>query len=431
MRGILAALAAALLFGVGGSGSRRCRGASPRRRPAPSSPARPARKSRFIDVSELARRRHPSGPAGRRRAAHQRQRPARGPVFRPHAGPARPATQHCWSRRSTPTSGYDARACKRARSGRAPSAAARADDRDAGRRRRDPRHRLDDDRRRRQDLADRARRQESNCRTNSASVDGRRGRRRGGHHRPGADARSSSSIPTTASRCCSICRCATAWLDAGLAALQARHAAASGRGSPTFRRRPHRGGMADARRGGAFLDGRQVRPPTPPNRRAASMTPPQNARLDLIDAMIAGSEKRYADAAALFGAAPHLDARRRAMAQYGGYFARSWPIRTISNSRRACEAAGPTPRSRRPGPPVFCRHSGGDRYHQPGRDSVIPTIRRCRLPRPARPADRRPRADGGGDRARARARSRPSDRAGGARPTGPRSKATSKALSPT
>ncbi|MGO8396332.1 hypothetical protein ACC760_37640, partial [Rhizobium ruizarguesonis] len=45
---------------------------------------------------------------------------------------------------------------------------------------------------------------------------------------------------------------------------------------------------------------------------------------DQIDATIAGSEKRYGDAAKIFRKAlPHLDPTRRKMAQYGGYFARA------------------------------------------------------------------------------------------------------------
>ncbi len=50
----------------------------------------------------------------------------------------------------------------------------------------------------------------------------------------------------------------------------------------------------------------------------------QNARADLIEALIAGSENRYSDAARLFEkAAPGLDAKRRSVAAYGGYFARA------------------------------------------------------------------------------------------------------------
>jgi tetratricopeptide (TPR) repeat protein len=57
----------------------------------------------------------------------------------------------------------------------------------------------------------------------------------------------------------------------------------------------------------------------------------QAARLDLIEALIAGAEKRYEEAARLFArSAPALDKHRRAMAAYGGYYARALadPTRT-------------------------------------------------------------------------------------------------------
>lgn len=58
--------------------------------------------------------------------------------------------------------------------------------------------------------------------------------------------------------------------------------------------------------------------------RAFRLTPSQKARLDLIDALAAGSAQQYAQAAQLFErAASRLDAKRRAIALYGGYFARS------------------------------------------------------------------------------------------------------------
>ncbi|MBY5755847.1 tetratricopeptide repeat protein [Rhizobium leguminosarum] len=72
------------------------------------------------------------------------------------------------------------------------------------------------------------------------------------------------------------------------------------------------------------FDGRQVAAATLQEVRGRKLTTGQKARVDLIDATIAGSEKRYGEAARLFAAAlPHLDASRRNMAQYGGYFARS------------------------------------------------------------------------------------------------------------
>ncbi|MGG7578514.1 FecR domain-containing protein [Rhizobium sp. Nf11,1] len=71
-------------------------------------------------------------------------------------------------------------------------------------------------------------------------------------------------------------------------------------------------------------DGRQAASATLQNIRGRKLTVAQQARVDLLDATIAGSEKRYSDAAKLFQKAlPHLDPTRRNMAQYGGYFARS------------------------------------------------------------------------------------------------------------
>ncbi|OAV52262.1 TonB-dependent receptor [Rhizobium sp. WYCCWR10014] len=72
------------------------------------------------------------------------------------------------------------------------------------------------------------------------------------------------------------------------------------------------------------FDGRQAAAATLQNIRGRKLTTAHQARVDLIDATIAGSEKRYGDAAKLFQKAlPHLDPTRRNMAQYGGYFARS------------------------------------------------------------------------------------------------------------
>ncbi|XAZ21760.1 FecR domain-containing protein [Sinorhizobium sp. B11] len=72
------------------------------------------------------------------------------------------------------------------------------------------------------------------------------------------------------------------------------------------------------------FDGRQAAAATLQNIRGRKLSVAQQARVDLLDATIAGSEKRYGDAAKLFARAlPHLDPTRRNMAQYGGYFARS------------------------------------------------------------------------------------------------------------
>jgi tetratricopeptide (TPR) repeat protein len=71
-------------------------------------------------------------------------------------------------------------------------------------------------------------------------------------------------------------------------------------------------------------DGRQPALDAMAQARRLPLSRTQQARLDLVDALIAGSQKRYGDAARLFSAAePGLDPRRRAIAAYGGYFARS------------------------------------------------------------------------------------------------------------
>ena len=129
----------------------------------------------------------------------------------------------------------------------------RPDRRDAGRRRGDPRHRLVDDRRRlRQDLADRAggarralqrirlgqRRRRRGCgRLDRASTDQGRHRR---SRRPRADA----LLPVAAR---------FLHMDAGLAAIQSGHAAATVADRRHPRQRAQRGGLADACRSVAFL----------------------------------------------------------------------------------------------------------------------------------------------------------------------------------
>ncbi|WP_181702138.1 tetratricopeptide repeat protein [Chthonobacter albigriseus] len=58
--------------------------------------------------------------------------------------------------------------------------------------------------------------------------------------------------------------------------------------------------------------------------RARRLSAGQAARLDLVEALIAGARTRYGDAARLFARAlPRLDPGRRDVAAYGGYFARA------------------------------------------------------------------------------------------------------------
>ncbi|MEP9373588.1 FecR domain-containing protein [Mesorhizobium sp. KR1-2] len=78
-------------------------------------------------------------------------------------------------------------------------------------------------------------------------------------------------------------------------------------------------------------DGRHAAQEAVRQARGFRLSPAQAARLALIEALIAGAEKRYEEAARLFKrSAPALDRRRRAMAVYGGYYARALadPART-------------------------------------------------------------------------------------------------------
>ncbi|MBA3448122.1 MAG: tetratricopeptide repeat protein, partial [Pseudaminobacter sp.] len=89
-------------------------------------------------------------------------------------------------------------------------------------------------------------------------------------------------------------------------------------------------------------DGRQKAAGTAAIARALPLSAGQSARLDLIDAMIAGAERRYDEAAALFGrAAPWLDERRRAIAAYGGYFARALADPNRIEQPPSASGAGP------------------------------------------------------------------------------------------
>lgn len=72
------------------------------------------------------------------------------------------------------------------------------------------------------------------------------------------------------------------------------------------------------------LNGRQKAQAALQEARTRGLRGDQTARADLVDAMIAGSENRYRDAAVLFDKARRrLNAKRGAIAAYGGYFARS------------------------------------------------------------------------------------------------------------
>ena len=133
-------------------------------------------------------------------------------------------------------------------------------------------------------------------------------------------------------------------------------------------------------------DGRQAALDAADQARAFRLSPAQKARLDLVDALVAGPEKRYAEAAPLFQqAAPRLDRQRRAIALYGGYFARSLanpdrveqPPVVAGGGPYAALAEAWTAASSR----TFRRRSTSSS----GPRRAIPTIRPCR---PSAPSSR-------------------------------------------
>lgn len=72
------------------------------------------------------------------------------------------------------------------------------------------------------------------------------------------------------------------------------------------------------------IDGRQAASNSLAKARAYRLSGAQNARADLVDAFIAGANNQYSDAARLFDKAIiKLDPKRRSIAEYGRYYARS------------------------------------------------------------------------------------------------------------
>ncbi|MDQ6434274.1 tetratricopeptide repeat protein [Mesorhizobium sp. LHD-90] len=89
-------------------------------------------------------------------------------------------------------------------------------------------------------------------------------------------------------------------------------------------------------------DGRVAAKKAADQARGFRLAPAQRARLDLVDAMIAASEKRYADAIPLFArAAPKLSGSSRAIADYGGYFSRALVDPERAERPPGGEASGP------------------------------------------------------------------------------------------
>ncbi|WP_026187195.1 FecR domain-containing protein [Ensifer sp. BR816] len=91
------------------------------------------------------------------------------------------------------------------------------------------------------------------------------------------------------------------------------------------------------------LDGRQKAQAALDQAQRRGLNRSQAARVTLIEALIAGSENRFADAAKLFEqAARELDVKRRSIAAYGGYFARALadPDRVENPPRQTAGAYG-------------------------------------------------------------------------------------------
>ncbi|PDT79876.1 FecR domain-containing protein [Sinorhizobium sp. BJ1] len=91
------------------------------------------------------------------------------------------------------------------------------------------------------------------------------------------------------------------------------------------------------------LNGRQKAQAALDAARRRGLDRSQTARAGLVDALTAGSQGRYADAAKLFDqSARGLDAKRRSIAAYGGYFARALanPDRVENPPRQAVGAYG-------------------------------------------------------------------------------------------
>jgi len=129
------------------------------------------------------------------------------------------------------------------------------------------------------------------------------------------------------------------------------------------------------------LDGQQKAKAALEEARTRGLSGSQTARADLIEALIAGSENRYRDAAALFERAkPRLDAKRGAIAAYGGYFSRSLadPNRVeqppnVANSSYAVMAKAWTAGFRQDLPAALATIKEGERVIQ--NDPTLPGAR--------------------------------------------------------
>jgi hypothetical protein len=114
--------------------------------------------------------------------------------------------------------------------------------------------------------------------------------------------------------------------------------------------------------------------------RERPLSPAQEARLELVQALIVAAEGRHAEAAEMFArAAPRLDPERRAVARYAGYFSRAGsPTRAWRKSRPPRRTAALTPRSPPPGRPDSSRTSRPPSPWCARRRRATPTNRSCR-----------------------------------------------------
>ena len=127
-------------------------------------------------------------------------------------------------------------------------------------------------------------------------------------------------------------------------------------------------------------DGQQAALAAAAHAREFRLAASQKARLDLIDALVAGAREPIRRGGPAFQkAAPRLDARRRAIALYGGLF-RQLACRPGPGAAAAprSPAEGPTQRSPKPGPPASSRTFRRRSTSSSGPRRGIPTIRPCR-----------------------------------------------------
>jgi hypothetical protein len=146
-------------------------------------------------------------------------------------------------------------------------------------------------------------------------------------------------------------------------------------------------------------DGKQAALEAAAQVRRFRLSPSQKARLDLIDALAAGSEQKYQESARLFEqAVPRLDAKRRAIALYGGYFARALADPKRVERPPTIKDGGPYAALVEAWTAGFLKDIPAAIDHQAGRGTLSGRPVLACHSRAARAARRRPRADQGGCR---------------------------------